>query len=180
VKAALKLPRLSLPRVSSAPVVYDAALRFLGVAFLLAAVILAAGWLTQLTAPRPVAKLPSTVLAAPDDSLKMIGRLFGVSQARSQVIEGLRLTGVYAGSGGGGFATFRTRSGEVSVFAGNEIAPGVKLKQIERDRVIILNAGMQQELRLEEEGGAPTAPPAQGIAPAYPGPAAAQSQDQNR
>ena len=190
MKAVLKLPSLALLRASSAPAVYDAVLRFLGVAFVLAAVILAAHWLTELTAPRPVAKLPATAIATQDDSLKMVGRLFGVSQARSQAVEGLKLTGVYAGSGGGGFATFRTRSGEVSVFAGDEIAPGVKLKQIRSDRVIILNTGVPQELRLEEGGEASTAPPApasafptQGAAPAYPalaGRRAAQSQDENR
>jgi len=173
VKAALKLPRLTLPRASSAPALYDTVLRFLGVAFMLVAVIWAAGWLTELTAPRPVAKLPATVMAAPDAGMKMIGRLFGVSQPRSQAVEGLKLTGIHAGSGGGGFATFRTRSGEVSVFVGDEIAPGVKLKEIRSDHVIILNTGMQLELRLREESGAP----------AFPGPAAprgAPSQDQNR
>ncbi len=148
----------------SAPAAFDAALRILNVAFAMAAVVLASGWLTALTAPRLVAKLPSTPVATEDRGLKMIGRLFGVAQARSQAVEGLKLTGVYAGSGGGGFATFRTRAGEVSVFAGTEIAPGVKLKQIESDRVIILNTGVQQELRLQDGGGEQPTSPAQATA----------------
>jgi hypothetical protein len=109
--------------------------------------------LTVLTAPRPVAKLPSTPIAPQENVLKSASRLFGVSEARAQVEETFQLVGVFANSKGGGFATFNTRNGPISIFAGNEIVPGVRLKQIERDRVIVLSSGIQRELRLPEHGG---------------------------
>jgi Type II secretion system protein C len=129
---------------------FDVAIRLLGGALKLGAVILAAWWLTQLTAPRPVARLPSTAVVEPENGMQKISRIFGVGETQSRAMEGLLLTGVFAGSKGGGFATFHTRTGEVSAFTGDEVAPGVTLKQIERDRVILLTAGVQKELLLSD------------------------------
>jgi hypothetical protein len=141
------------------PALFDASIRLLGVAIAVSAIILASRWLTELTSPRPVAKLPSAALAQPETSITTFGRLFGANETRPEVVEGLRLTGVFAGSRGGGFATFLTRDGAVSVFSGDEVVPGVRLKQIERDRVILLTADAKRELLLsgdrEPAAGAP-------------------------
>jgi hypothetical protein len=170
VSVQLKIPRFSLAAIlpmMSMPALFDAAIRLLGLVLVMAAVLLTSRWLTELTAPRLVAKLPSTQVAPPGSGLKMVSRLFGTSEARSQSLDGLQLAGVFATTGGGGFATFRTRSGAVSVFVGGDIAPGVKLKQIERDRVIIFSAGTPRELRLREGGGQSSLPmeQASGISP---------------
>jgi hypothetical protein len=133
------------------PALFDASIHLLGVAIALGAIILASRWLTELSAPRPVASLPSAALVPPESSIKTIGRLFGTSETRPQAVEGLRLTGVFAGSKGGGFATFQTHTGAVSVFPGDEVVPGVTLKQIERDRVILYTADSKRELLLNED-----------------------------
>lgn len=140
---------------------FDASVRLLGLLLILLAVLLAGRWLTELTAPRPVAKLPSISIAPQENNLKLVSKLFGAGETQSQALDGLQLAGVFANSRGGGFATFRTRSGAISVFAGGDIVPGVKLKQIEGDRVIVTSAGIQKELRLSEGGAQSSAPPGQ-------------------
>ncbi len=129
---------------------FDSATRLLAVAFTLAAIILAGRWLTELTAPRPVAELPSAAIIQAESSTQTVSRLFGNGSAQPQALEGLHLTGVFAGSKGGGFATIHTRTGDVPFFPGDEIVPGVILKQIESDRVILLSSGTQKELQLDE------------------------------
>ena len=152
----VKMERLHLPALSG-PVIFDSAARLLAVAFTLAAIMLAGRWLTELTAPRPVAELPSATMTQPESSTKTVSRLFGSVGTQSQALEGLYLTGVYAGSKGGGFATIHTRTGDVHVFPGDEVVPGVILKQIESNRVILLNSGTQKELQLRENNApAPT------------------------
>ncbi len=153
-------PAAIIPRMSR-PAFFDATIRLLGLLIVIFAVLLTSRWLTELTAPRLVAKLPSMPIAAPENSLKTVGKLFGTSKARSESLDGLYLAGLFSGSRGSGFATFRTRSGSISVFPGGEISPGVTLKQIEKDRVIVLSAGVQKELRLNEGGMQPASPSGQ-------------------
>ena len=145
----MKIEQFKIPPLA-VPALFDASIHLLGVAIALGAIILASRWLTELTAPRPVARLPSVALVPPETSIKTIARLFGVSETHPEAIEGLRLTGVFVGSKGGGFATFHTRTGEVSMFPGDEVVPGVRLKQIERDRVILLTSDAKRELLLSE------------------------------
>jgi hypothetical protein len=137
----------------------DAGVRLLGVAITLAAIILAGRWLTELTAPRPVAELPSAAPSPPELSTNTVSRLFGNAGAPTQALEGLHLTGVFAGSRGGGFATIHTQTGDVPAFPGDEVAPGIILKQIESDRVILLISGNQKELRLHESSSTAAAAP---------------------
>jgi hypothetical protein len=146
---AMKLERWHFPSLSG-PAIFDSAGRLLTAAFALAAVILAAWWLTRLTAPRPVAELASVVIAQPESGTGSISRLFATANVQSPDTEGLQLTGVYAGTRGGGFATIHTRTSDVHVFPGDEVVPGVVLKQIERDRVILLSSGVEKELMLPE------------------------------
>lgn len=89
-------------------------------------------------------------MAQPESGTGTISRLFGSGIVQSQALEGLQLTGVFTGSQGGGFATIHTRTGDVSVFPGDEVVAGVILKQIEGNRVILLNAGIEKELKLRE------------------------------
>lgn len=140
------------------PALYDAAIRVVGGLFILFALILASRWLTELTAPRPVAKLPTMSAAPTENNLKSLGKLFGVNVAQSQSLDGVQLAGVFAGSNGGGFATFQTRSGPIAVFPGDEVAPGIRLKKIERDHVIVLGGGIPRELRLRENNAGSDSP----------------------
>ncbi|HNQ04421.1 MAG TPA: hypothetical protein PKH69_07385 [Thiobacillaceae bacterium] len=139
--AAIK-PYLSAPRL------FDGTIRLLGMSFTVLALVLAGHWLTQFTAPRPLARLPASHVAQPQDRASQIGLLFGRGEGRPAAAEGLLLTGVFAGTGGGGFATFQTPGGAVSAVQGNEVAPGVRLMQIKRDHVILLTTESQRELRL--------------------------------
>jgi len=146
---AMKLERLHFPALSG-PSIFDSAARLLTVAFALAAVILAGHWLTELTAPRPIAELPSAIIATSESAAGTVSRLFASESVQSQDIEGLSLTGVYAGLRGGGFATIRTPKGDMHVFIGDEVAPGIILKHMERDRVILLSSGVEKELMFPE------------------------------
>lgn len=159
----MKIEQFKIPTLP-VPALFDASIRLLGVAVVLGGIILASQWLTELTAPRPVARLPSAAAIQPETSSKTIGRLFGASEARPQVVEGLQLTGVFVGSKGGGFATFHTRTGAVSAFPGDEVVPGVRLKQIERDRVILLATDSMKELLLNGDRGPTGAVPVQAAA----------------
>jgi hypothetical protein len=174
--AAVKIQKFDLSALP-VPAITDATTRLLGAAAFVAALMLASHWLTELTAPRPVARLPEAAQTPPDTSASgTLGRMFGVNETQPQAVEGLRLTGLFANAKGGGFATFHTPKGDVSVFPGNEVAPGIKLKQIERDRVILSTPDAQRELRLSDERG-PAGPiasapvQAAAVAPAqnYPG-----------
>jgi len=148
------MERLHWPALSG-PAVFDHAARLLAVAFALAATVLAGKWLSELTAPRPVAELPVAASVEPVTGTGAIGRLFASGDVQSDVLEGLLLTGVFSGTRGGGFATIRTRAGDVHVFRGDEVAPGVTLKQIEGNRVILLVSGIEKELKLAESSAVP-------------------------
>jgi type II secretory pathway component PulC len=104
-------------------------------------------------------------MTQPEPATKTVSRLFGSGgSVQAQALEGLHLTGVFVGSRGGGFATIHTRTGDVPVFPGEEVAPGVILKQIESDRVILLTSGTEKELQLQENTVA-GAPPTRQAAP---------------
>jgi hypothetical protein len=137
----------------------DSATRLLALAFILAATVLAGHWATMLTAPRPVAVLPTTSISLSASSTQAISHLFSSgTTTQPQVLSGYRLTGIYAGTKGGGFATIYTPNGEVSAFAGDDVAPGIVLKQIDKDRVTLTSGGVERELKLPE-GNAPVASP---------------------
>jgi len=171
----VKMDRFRFPALSG-PALFDSAARLLTVAFSLAAIFLAGRWLTELTAPRPVAELPSAPMAQPVTATGTVSRLFGSGNIESQTLEGMYLTGVFAGSRGGGFATIRTRTGDVHVFPGEEVAPGVILKQMERNRVILLSSGIEKELTLRESPVPPAASSLQTITNRPPQPVRAEQE----
>jgi hypothetical protein len=171
----VKMERLHLPALSG-PALFDLAARLFTVAFSLAAILLAGRWLTELTAPRPVAELPSAAIAQPESSTGTISRLFGTGVVQSQALEGLQLTGVFSGSRGGGFATIHTRAGDVAVFPGDEVVAGVILKKLEGNRVILLTSGIEKELTLRESAASPAASSPQPVANRRPRPAPAEEE----
>ncbi len=160
----------------SGPALFDSAARLFTVVFTLAAIILAGRWLTELTAPRPVAELPSATVAQPVSGTGAVSRLFGGGDVESQTLEGFHLTGVFAGLRGGGFATIRTRTGDVHVFPGEEVVPGVTLKQMESDRVILLSSGVEKELKLRDNPAPPAALSPQAITNRPPQPVRAEQE----
>lgn len=140
------------------PALYDTLVRVIGGIFILAALLLASAWLTELTAPRRVAKLPAMPVTVSENHLKSLEKLFGASVAQSQSLDGLQLAGVFAAANGGGFATFQTRSGPIAVFPGDEVIPGIRLDKIARDHVVVLSAGVPKELHLREDKSGAAAP----------------------
>lgn len=98
---------------------------------------------------------PGTTVAPvlPERTPAMTGQIFGVAvsgaaPAQTSALSGARLVGVFTGTHG--FAVFtldgKTQNG---VALGAEVAPGVKLVQIDRDSVVIESAGARQKMELE-------------------------------
>lgn len=148
----------------SVPDVYEMAVRLVRAIAILGVVLLSGWWLTHLTAPRPVARMPTLPATRPDHSPKMLDKLFGSADHHAKAADGLQLVGVFSGSGGGGFATFLTPKGAMSVFVGKDVIPGVVLKRIDADRVTLVSAGVERELRLVEPGTHSSAPVVQAAA----------------
>ncbi len=147
------------PLMSSRSAMLESFLRALQGALAVLTLVLAAWWLTQWTAPRKVAVLPTAGQELSGVATESIRRLFGGAQTSAASVEGVRLSGVFRNSDGAGFATFNTSKGAVAAFIGDDIVPGVKLKAIETGRVLVLVAGAERELRLfngqanEQPGG---------------------------
>jgi len=116
-----------------------------------AAIGLAAYWLTRLVSPRPVAALAASVVAprgsgAEQDMARVLGVQAGGVESN---LDGIILTGVFAPHGGnGGFATFRTGKGGAGATVGQEIVPGLRLERIEPGRVIVATGRGERVLEL--------------------------------
>lgn len=110
------------------------------------ALLLAGHWLTILLAPRPVAVL--AVTTPTHASTGTAGRLFGAAPGGVALINGVRLTGIYAGPNGTGFASFMTPAGARGVRPGQEIQNGVVLTSLHPDHVVVLVGGMETRLPL--------------------------------
>jgi hypothetical protein len=119
------------------------------------AIVLAANWLTRLIAPRPVASLAETRVAAAPLSLEPIYRIFGVQAGSAPQTGNIVLTGVFATSDGKGFATFRLPQGQVAALAGREVMPGVSLLRVEKNQVVLGTAAGEQRLPLIKDTAAP-------------------------
>jgi hypothetical protein len=138
------LPRpIPLLRLSAAHVT--------GVVLTVLALGLAAWWLSQLLAPRPLATLPvaanqTRAVVGVDAALRLFDPAVTVATADSSLINGVRLTGIYSGPQGRGFASFQTPAGARGVLPGQEIQSGLVLSRLHPDHVVVL-AG-HQEIRL--------------------------------
>ncbi len=120
--------------------------RLPGVVFAVLALLLVGHWLTVLLAPRPVAALAVTATAqAPSGTA---GRLFGAAPGSAVLINGVRLTGIYVGPNGAGFASFMTPAGARGVQPGQEIQDGVVLTRLHPDHVVVLVGGLETRLPL--------------------------------
>lgn len=120
--------------------------------FVLAGVALLAYWAQILSAPRPVAALPSDPQAnnvsLPADIA--IGNIFNIRTGNvASSIAGLSLTGVFAAeSGNSGFAAFRSNQGSLVVEVGDEVRPGLTLTRIDSQGVYLLGNGKEQRLEI--------------------------------
>jgi len=119
--------------------------RLLRALLALAALMIIAHWISRLTAPGPVAALPVAPMAAGAPSVKSLLRLFGGGERGVRQDEPV-LTGVFAHSGGRGFATFRVGHDSRFAFIGDEIQPGVWLIAIQPDHVIVSERGVERRI----------------------------------
>ncbi|MDP2834098.1 MAG: hypothetical protein Q8Q28_12565 [Pseudomonadota bacterium] len=112
---------------------------------------LSGGWISLLLSPRPVAAL--AVAGAADATVPNDAgaRLFGAPApgvTGAALVNGVRLTGIYAGPEAGGFASFQTPAGARGVFPGQEIQSGVVLSSLHPDHVVVLVGGLETPLPL--------------------------------
>ena len=109
-------------------------------------------------APEPVKSLPTADLAIDPQraDTAAIARLFGASP---EAAGGIRALGVMAeGASGRGIAVIAIDGKPArAVRAGETIAPGVVLAEVQRDGVLINRSGALQQIRIA------TKPPSQGI-----------------
>jgi general secretion pathway protein C len=115
-----------------------------------------AHWTWIFATPAPVASSTATPPASVD--LATAAKLFGGTASSSNVASGstLRLKGVVAPTPGvAASAIFSTGAArDVSIFVGNDVQPGVKLKEVHADHVILGRAGIDERIDLEARKGA--------------------------
>jgi len=139
--------------------------RNIGGAFLVIALVLVLAWQLAywtwrfLAPPSTPATLPSREAAV---DLATAAKLFGGTAGTVTATggSGLRLKGVVAPTPGvAASAIFSTGSGrDLSVFIGNEIQPGVKLREVHPDHVIVSRAGVDERVDLEARRSLAVAP----------------------
>jgi general secretion pathway protein C len=90
----------------------------------------------------------------PERTPAMTGQVFGVAVSgaapvQGATLSGARLVGVFTGARG--FAVFTKDSGKTQngVALGEEVVPGVKLVEIDKDSVVLESAGARQKIELE-------------------------------
>lgn len=145
-------PRLPTTRVASAlPRRLPAIVASLAMG--LAAIWVAAYWLSKIVAPRPVANLPDTRQVERAVGSDLALRVFAASGAAQPgtVPANIVLTGVFAGQDGRGFATFRLPQGAKGALVGQEVVPGVTLARAEKERVVLRASGVEHNLALVKE-----------------------------
>ena len=121
---------------------------------------------TWIFATPPVASSSSGPTAEAPVDLAVAAKLFGGSASHSTAggaASTLRLKGVVAPTPGvAASAIFSTGSGrDLSIFIGSEVQPGVKLKEVHPDHVILARAGIDERIDLEApKGGGVSSRPA--------------------
>ena len=125
-------------------------------------------WLLRFSARRASAQ-PVRVLPASATDVRLqvsdtapIARLFGAGTA-SDTSGNIRALGVMADEASGrGIAVLAVGAQPAKAYrSGQSVAPGVVLKEVRKDRVVLARAGVLQELRVPVRGApaAPLAPP---------------------
>jgi len=152
------------PRTASLPWPWRAAAWIATAAAGVALALVLAHWGWRFFGPAPA---PLSPLATPDRWAPAIASapIFGrtgtaVVPTKAVPIEGdVRLLGVFAERGGGGYALFRLAVGPVLVRAGQDVAKDVRLEAVNRDGVRLRDHGEVRNIALR-------APPATSTAPA--------------
>lgn len=121
-------------------------------------------WLLRVSAQRTPAE-PVRVLPASATDVRLqasdtapIARLFGAGAA-SDTSGNIRALGVMADEGSGrGIAVLAVGAQPAKAYrSGQSVAPGVVLKEVRKDRVVIARAGVLQELRIPLKSAPPAA-----------------------
>jgi general secretion pathway protein C len=128
--------------------------RLLNGALLVLAAIVCAHWFWIFAAPVVTAPI-ETPLAEAARPAAMIQRahLFGATANAPQVAPvrtDLVLRGIYANRDGGMAVIALDRGRMVTVRAGEEIAPGIKLERVLRDHVLVNQGGITQRIELPQ------------------------------
>ena len=127
--------------------------RFLWSGFLVGVALLAAGWVTELVSPRPVAALPAAAAMASPVTVEDTIKVFDQAGAMTPQTTDLELTGVYVKRGNKGFATFQSSQGPRLVHVGGEIHPGLRLAAVATDRVTLRGNGSEWQLEMRSGPG---------------------------
>jgi Type II secretion system protein C len=120
-----------------------------------------ARWTWIFLAPASMAVLPPTEIAVDEDA----GNLFGVASTVAgtgiAVLPGVRLVGVFAPLNNATARTPNNKNGfallqldekhQASAVLGAEVAPGVRLREIYADHVVLERDGINQRVNLETE-----------------------------
>jgi len=139
--------RASMSRLALPPAVIDALHPMIIAAITIATVALSAHWLTHWLAPGPVAALPDSPRFVGQEDPRAAHRLFGTRVQAVLAPGGLTLTGLYARPRGG-FAVFRGSEGALYALEGEELMPGILLKRIAADHVVLWADGVESRLDL--------------------------------
>lgn len=115
------------------------------------ALVLLAVWINRLLAPRPVGLLPDTRAVAAPIRGDAILWVFGIDGSQTTTMSNVTLTGVFAGPGGTGFATFRVPKGQVAVLSGGEVVDGITLARVDKDHVVLNTPDGERRVPLTKE-----------------------------
>lgn len=117
--------------------------------------IMLARWTWILLAPASMAALPPADTTTSAEAEKVFGEATsGAAGAGAEILPGAQLVGVFAPAGnaadGAGFAVVQLdEKHQAGVALGAEVAPGVILREIHADHVVLERDGITQQLNLE-------------------------------
>jgi len=144
--------------------------RLLSSALILLMAIVCAHWFWRFAAPPIVAPIEATAVEAlrPADTIRS-ARLFGEAAAlpasSPQTRTDLVLRGISASRSGGLAVIALDRNRVVTVKAGEEIAPGIRLERVHSDHVIVVQNGTSQRIELPQRKPVDAAPVASAAGP---------------
>lgn len=128
--------------------------RLLNSVLLVLAAIMCAHWFWIFAAPVVTASIEAPLAeAARSAALIQRAHLFGATANAPQVAAvrtDLALRGIYASRDGGMAVIALDRGRMVTVRAGEEIAPGIKLERVLRDHVLVNQGGITQRIELPQ------------------------------
>jgi general secretion pathway protein C len=113
--------------------------------------VVLAYWSWAWLAPQPLAQ---AVAVAESSAEPRAGGLFGSAKQMAGAASGsVRLTGIIASGDAGGQAVLRIDGRKtVSVPQGEEVEPGLRLKEVHVDRVVLERNGVRETLAWPEKG----------------------------